>query len=127
MMIRTTRPGWFDRKNSPEFVELQDWMLANDVDEWLPERFAINVDGAATRGGTLTYQSFRWRRTWWGRERRGWDLDAIRPNARLADRMVPLLAPLTDRIRQVCRDLGHPLTEWTCHSALDMYPETSWE
>jgi hypothetical protein len=89
------------------------WLAPNGIVEWLPERTTFVV-----ASGQITYESFRWRK-------RGFDpgelvlrrelepfLDADKGvEAALEHRTVPLLAPLTDQVRELFAASELTLTE----------------
>jgi hypothetical protein len=87
------------------YDELYDWLAANGIDEWIPEAPAFRVDPAA---GTLTYTSYMWVGP------RGWsdthiDVDAEGPL--LEQRTVPMVAPPSDRLRELIPATGATLEE----------------
>jgi hypothetical protein len=62
MANQARRPRW--RNSTPDIAAIYDWLLANGVDEMLPERPTITIDEAA---GAITYTAFVWDGP------RGWD------------------------------------------------------
>ncbi|MEU8023779.1 hypothetical protein AB0B88_16340 [Micromonospora haikouensis] len=89
----------------PPYNELYDWLAANGIDEWLPESPTFVINPAA---GTLTYTGHAWTGP------RGWDPQhmASSPGGDVIERRtVPLLAPPTDRIRELCAATGAHLEE----------------
>jgi hypothetical protein len=109
-MAATTRPKSVTKNlNAAEGI-VYDWLAANGVDEWIPERPTFTVDA-----GTLTYSAWRWQVDRGGRSLRGWDVG----NVELAgaydiareDRTVPLVSPLTERVRKAMSAGGVVLVE----------------
>lgn len=75
----------------PELNEIRDWLVANGIDEWLPEDPVITV-----AGDQIMYTAFQFT------GERGWDPGnlAVHANGVHTEiRTVPLLVPPTDRIR----------------------------
>lgn len=91
---------------SADEAVVYDWLAANGVDEWLPQRPAFHVEGGDTP--TLTYTSYLWS------GERGWDAEHIARREDLGDRgdtltelrTVPLLVAADDRVRAACRCQG---------------------
>lgn len=90
----------------PPYDELYDWLVANGINEWIPEAPALRIDPAA---GTLTYTSYLWSGP------RGWSADGFQVDAdgdpAVEQRTVPLVVPPSERIRELLAGTGATLEE----------------
>lgn len=101
---RAPRPDEWIGAGGRTALEVYEWLKANGVDEWLPDEPDIYV-----AGGELTYTAWVWDGP------RGWDMDHVRvedrgggPAGVFELRTVPLLVPLTDRVRELARRASPP-------------------
>lgn len=86
------------------YAAAYDWLAANGIDEWLPEGGTIKV-----KGGRITYTAFQFEGG-----RRGYDGADIVVKGDVAateQRTVPLVVPLTDKVRAAFRVGGLTLKE----------------
>jgi hypothetical protein len=114
--VSVSSKGRRPRSIGGDAAELYDWFASNGVDEWLPEAADVRAGG-----GRLTYTSFVWPTD----ADRGWDVamlmshdpgaggrrEALRRQGRevrvdevgtlFEERSVPLLVPVTDRVRRL--------------------------
>lgn len=89
----------------PELNEVLDWLAANGIDEWLPERPTITIDYGLSQ---ITYTAFQFT------GERGWDvanLASHRDDIHTEERTVPLLVSPTDRIRALADRFDLKLVE----------------
>lgn len=90
-------------KMEPHYAEVYDWLALNGINEWLPQGPTLDI-----RGDRLTYTAFVWNGP------RGWDSSHIamrRGEAPVERRTVPLLVPLTARIRELLAAGGWSVME----------------